>query len=551
MPTDNELLLDYALSTDPAPIPISTAQVTNQARVNISPSASTPVYCNEIQVAVPVGSDAPSLFIPNTPVGSVNTNKWNPPTQLLQKGSELWAGLDTNQDYATFTYTCDSIDSLINYNLVFGVFGAVDGAVGDVEIGIRECSGTDPKNLTPKTGNFPLSKACPDFYLKNLVATTPDAPTVPSTDFADGAPIRLAWESNGTYFQLFMAGQTAPIYSGTATTCTLSGGVSRDTTFVLAASMTGSPGQDTPQDGYQPIYLYDSLTVSVSNPVLTPTSVTVSDTLDVTGTSTLGTTNTGALTSSSATVSGALQASSLATGGTLNVSGSATIGQATVNGTLNATGSASLNNLTVNGLSATSGPVSLFGGSGKLVNAEEDQNQYNSTNLYEVFTDGFVVAQVRSPGNSNDLSFAYACIQPCWGPDDGFWVTGGTVGSFDKSIGVMNNNPNAITLPVKAGTFFIYTYTNASNNQADSPVEIWWYPMGGPSSGEETIRMLPAEELADAPPPPTPPNFSALVDREEQAAAAATDFIDRLTEALQASLTDETRADLTRLLRRL
>ncbi|MER5465487.1 hypothetical protein ABT010_33320 [Streptomyces sp. NPDC002668] len=561
MPSDDKLLLDYALSTDPTPVPVSTAQVTSRVRVNISPSTSAQVYCDEIKIAVPVGSGPLSLFS-SAPDGSVNTNTWAETTGAAQKGSDLWPGLDPDQDYVPLTFSCDVSDSLIDYNLVFGVFGAVNEAVGDVRIMIRESSRTDSTDpFTPKQGSLWLRKAYPDFYLKNLVAATPDAPTVPSTDFPNGAPIRLAWESNGTFFQLFMAGETTPVYSGTETTCTLEDGVSRDSTFVLAASMTGSPGQDTPQGGYQPIYLYESLTVSVSNPDLTPTSVTVSDTLDVTGTSTLGTTNTGALTSASATVSGALQAGSLATGGTLNVSGSATVGQATVtgelsvqggstlngatvNGTLNGTGSASLNNLTVSGLSGSSGPVALLG-TGVMLAQDTSIPQAG----VEAHTDGFALAQVLIPSDVSKSSFAYGLINTVgtW-----FQVQGGTVGSFGSAWSdVMAFNPNAITVPIQAGTQWWYTAGNCNGNQQDSPIQIWWFPMGSNPSGEQTFRILSSEELADAPPPPVTPSFNAFVAREEQVAAAAADFVDRLAEALEASLADGTRADLARLLHQL
>lgn len=76
------LLLDYAFSTDPAPIQVSTAQVASRARVNISvapKTPGTPVFCSKIAVAVPVDSGTPSgdsLFA-QPPAGSVSTGKWS------------------------------------------------------------------------------------------------------------------------------------------------------------------------------------------------------------------------------------------------------------------------------------------------------------------------------------------------------------------------------------------------------------------------------------------------------------------------------------------
>ncbi|HEY0037889.1 MAG TPA: hypothetical protein VGB66_14430, partial [Longimicrobium sp.] len=201
---DNGMLLTYGFSADPDPVPISTFQVTNQARVNISVSASQAVYCNQILVAVPVGADQPSLYAA-VPASSSNTNRWSMTSQV-KKGSELWEGLVADQSYSTFIFEAITpSDYLINYNLVFGVFGAVNGIMGTSMVAIQENSGTtsDPNTFSSKHAYYPVQKEFPRFYLQDLVSTTPSAPTVPTTDFANGAPIRLAWESDGTFFQVF------------------------------------------------------------------------------------------------------------------------------------------------------------------------------------------------------------------------------------------------------------------------------------------------------------------------------------------------------------
>jgi hypothetical protein len=510
---DSTMLLDYAFSTDPAPIQISTAQVTSQSRVNIGISAGIPVYCNQISVAVPVGPDADRLYA-QPPAGSTNTKKWAL-TTTQQKGGELWPGLDADKDYTTFTYDChEETDRLIDYNLVFGVFGAVNSEIGDLEIRIQEKSGTtpDPSTFTAKAGSFTLRKDRPEFYLTNLVATTPDSPTAPCTDFANGAPIRLAWESNGTYFQLFVKGQTAPIYAGTATTFTLSGGISRGTTFVLAASMTGSPGQDIPQGGYQPIYLYDSLAVSVSNPVLTPTSVDVS--------------------------------------GSLGVAGASTLNGATVNGTLTGTGSASLNNLVASGGFRAYGRVSLLSAP-TLVNQGPTLPQ---TAVFAI-TDGFAVAKVvQEPGGITNRvsSFAWGSIN-VQGTREWFHVTGGLAmhpDSPNKQFG-MAMNPNTITVPIPASSTWFYKASNLADNSTQTVIQIWWFPIGG-IAAPQSFRTLSAEELAATPPPPPAPDFHAMVaDQDAAATTAATDFVDRLAKAMKTTLSDESRSDLVQSLRQL
>jgi hypothetical protein len=560
-------LLGYSPSTDPIPIAIST-QLTASGRVNISaaPAGSAPVYCNQVVIAVPVGSDAPSLYT-GTPTGSASTGKWAVSTRLV-KGSELWAQAPSDQDYAAFTYDCISAnDYKIDYNLVFGVVGQVDQAVGAATVLIQETSGTgsDPSTFTPKQASLDIDKAWPQFYVTNLAATAPSSPTVPATDFANGAPIAFAWESNGTWFELFMSSQSAPVYAGTATTFTLSSGVSRETTFVLAASMTGSPGQDTPQGGYEPIVLYDALTITVSNPVLAPTSVAVSGTLSASGQTTLGAASAGALTAASATVTGALQAGGVSTGGNLNVggastlaattasgltvNGAATLGSASVSNGLGVSGLASLSAVNVGGaLTARSAPVSMFG-TGTLIAQGNSMGQTIPQTPVLAKTDGFAIAYVVTPGDNGKSSFGYGQIYTIgtW-----FQVLGGTVGSFGSGWSdQMDANPNAITIPVPANTYWYYGGYNWDGAQMSAPIYIYWFPIGGGSSvAEETFYIPSAEEAArlETPPPPPIPDVGALIERRESAAA---EFVARLDEALARDLGENTKAELSELLLRM
>jgi hypothetical protein len=299
---DTPPLLDYRFSPSPDPIQISTPQGPATGRLNIAAlSGKQKVYCSQIVIAVPVGAEAGDLYSA-TPSASVNTPRWGITSTAIKKGTEL--GRDDALDYATFIFDCaNPADYLIDYNLVFGLSGSVATVAGDYAVIVGETSGTtsNPNDFTTKKATFTLRTILPQFYLQNFLAVAPNAPTVPATDFANGADIRFEWESNGTFFQLFKAKEAKPIYAGTATTFTLAGGASRDTSFVLIAWLTGDPGQGT-APGYEPIYLCDSLGITISNPDLTPRSVettgksTVGGDLDVTGNSTLkgtlGVTNT-------------------------------------------------------------------------------------------------------------------------------------------------------------------------------------------------------------------------------------------------------------------
>ncbi|GAA2044375.1 hypothetical protein GCM10009839_54950 [Catenulispora yoronensis] len=322
-------LLDYAFSTAPIPLQVNAPGATATSRVNLAVFNPTPgVLCSQILVAVPVGTGAADLFL-EPPLTSVNTAKWAISSQDVVKGEELGLGEGT---FATIVFQCrDQADYGVGYSLVLSVVGTVNSTVGEFTYMIQEWSGTSPDDLNPKVGTFPLSKQEAVFTLTNFTAVAVDKPTVPGTAFANGQPLRLAWESTGTWFELYAKGNPAPLHAGPETSYELPGGLSADTQFVLVASVTGDPSHDSPSPGYQSIYLYDALTLVVTDPDLTPRTVAAQNTI------TAG----GALTAASATVTGALGAGSATVTGALNT------GSATVTGALT-TGSVTTGGLTAN-----------------------------------------------------------------------------------------------------------------------------------------------------------------------------------------------------------
>ena len=281
----NDCLLTYAAATVPSPVQTSTSQTPATARVNIAAlTGKKTIYCKKVIIAVPVGTDASSLYqeTPSRPTSAVNTTKWTISSLALKTGKELGMG-DDDRTYARFTYECNNLDDyLISYPLVFGLQGVVDLTTGDVSIKIQETSSTDNNDYTAKTCSYTLTKSSPQFYLKNFIATAVGAPTVPASQFANGAPIVFSWESNGTFFQLYMKGEPKPVYSGSATTFTLLEGIKTDTTFILVASVAG--GADSALGDFEPIYLYEALTTTVTNPDLTPETVSAKGNASVEGT---------------------------------------------------------------------------------------------------------------------------------------------------------------------------------------------------------------------------------------------------------------------------
>jgi len=480
-------LLSYLPSTQPSPLRTSTSRSAARGHVLISVSADKPVYCNWIMLAVPVGIGGTALFT-HRPAASTSTGKWTV-TPAVQTGREI--GLDNDDHYATITYDCVSpVDYLIAYDLALGLVGTVNDRPGPATILISENSGTtcDTSAFVTRKSTITLPKVLPDFYLRNFMANSPAMPTVPSTDFQAGAHIEFTWESNGSYFEVFAKGKSKPVHAGTEPRFILRGGVDRDSTFVLVASSSADVVPASEPDDSEPVYLYEALTVTVSDPVLRPSRVDVSDGLTVHGTTTLA-------------------------------------------------------DVTVKGeLTARQAPVAMLGPTGHpLARATHIEP---TTVLAK--TDGFAVARVRAPAQTGKRCFTIAAVGMA---DIWFETLGGTVGAFSTRGGDMYGNPSMICMPVPANSHWYYRGSNDVNNETTTFVEIYWFPMGGPS-GKPTYEVLSGVDAEQAPAPPPVPLHSSPARRDAARSAAATAFLDRLEAALGTDLPVDSKAELANLLTR-
>jgi hypothetical protein len=481
-------LLTYHFSTDPNPLQVSTAQTPATGRVNTGVfnenKQDVSVYCSHIVLAVPVGLDAPSLFAP-TPSGAINTNKWTVISMELKTAVEL--EIQNSQTYATFGYKCVSpTDYLINYNLVFGLSGQINQSAGPVTIYIWETSGTssDPKTFTRKKGAFTLSKALPKFYLQNFVARASDAATVPATDFKSGDQIFFSWESNGTDYQLFMKNQPAPVYHGSQKFFLLTAGVSRETTFILQASVTGDPSQDTPGGGYEPIYLYDSLTITVSNPAglhigsgeSTITNDRVSVVIATKGTDTgIAIAQEGG---SLGSVNLLLQASGAGAyiGTTSNHSLVLRTGDAD-RVSVDKDGTFTANSAHIAGPLSVAGPVSMFG--------KYQPMAFNK--FYTAATDGIVYATTFLVGGHDSSAkpwqgFTHVELEGVLEGSVIARAVGCTTGAFKDYAGYW---PSSLTFPVPKGAEWMVQRVDDPNNQTTPAVAVWWIPLGTTQTSED------------------------------------------------------------------
>lgn len=527
-PQDDPALLTYLSSSSPSLIQISTAQTQVTALLDIA--VTTPpgkaVYCNQIVVAVPIGTDVDDLYTV-TPTAAANTAKWTITSTVVRSGAEL--GLVDDTDYATFTFqTRDPSDNQITYNLAFSIEGQVNQTTGDFQVLIQETSGasSDPGKFTSKQVTLSLTKYSPQFYLQNLVATAPATPTVPATEFSNGQPIVFSWESNGTYFQLYLKNQTAPVYAGTGTTYTLTGGVATDSTFFLVASMMGGSAPDPGSGGYEPIYLYDAITITITNPALTPSSAAISGNASVTGT--LGVTGATTLGNASVTgtlgVSGPASMSAINVSGALGVSGTSSLANTSINGTLGVSGTASLGSGSIAGTLGVSGATTLNGGFYAMAGVFGALNTARGVNpgSYQASTDGIVVGVVRFPPNDS----GHLCVTWIWGSNsDGVSVmaTGGNVGGFDSSWNKWQfSNGQTFAFPVRRGTTWSVSVSNGDKNQVNAPTAFYFIPLGTPPSGEAFTR------IGDPPPAPAVSGVQRTTRKSEEPLVKLVDVIEVL-----------------------
>jgi len=324
------LLLSYTQSTLPWPLEVSTA-AGSAGKIFFAVAGTPDVLCKTIVISVPVGElDGEVYSATPIPTISINTANWSPSAPQITPGDDL--GYKSGVSYAVFTLTNQVAGFVVTDPFKVTISGNVNTVTGEAGVELKELSSPvlQPAYLV-RAGSFTFSKAFPVFYARNFIAASPGTPTIPATEFANGAGFMLAWESNGAYFELYQKAISRPIYQGIATTYTITGGIATDSTFILVANW----GEET---------LCESITITVSNPDITPKTIVASGNASVGGTLSV----TGNTTLSKATIADTNINGALSVNGTANLQ-TTNIGTNTVNANLAVNGSITANQLTVSG----------------------------------------------------------------------------------------------------------------------------------------------------------------------------------------------------------
>jgi hypothetical protein len=330
------------------------------------------------------------------------------------------------------------------------------------------------------------------FFLENFRALGPDGVT-PRSRFANGEKIALAWDSNGTAFKVY-AGQDNKPVTTTARSCTMPGR-SDTTTFILEATVTGGSRSGTPQEGFETVTLYQALTVVVSNPDLTPSSLTAG-TLTVAGASTLK----GDASLGNASVGGALGVT-----GAASLKGGATASALTVQGASTFGGAATLGSASVSGALKVSGPTTLAAATAATITVQQqlavlNPRQVFAPNSYTANVDGILTGQVGN-GGSDPASRSVTWITGSTNTGLVAQATGGNVCQWRSGNDTyMASNPNAFALPVLRGTSFTVGVKQGNNNQVNAPTTFWYFPFGTTASVDVLSELEASSAGATIPP---------------------------------------------------
>lgn len=268
------MLLQYIPTTQPAPLQIDPAH----GKIIITiPVPKQTVYCNNIVLGIPYGTDENALTVNPLDVSNLS----------VSPSSKWQVGLGRSQDYnlggdvAAFVFSTISPDSdLINYPITIAIDDfVVNNVTGEFTIQIIETSGTEKDNYSKKNGFIKLNKAAyQQFYVNNFRAARSDGSGIVVAEADYNTRVILNWEgSDNQYYIIY--NQNPPINLQGNTSWT-SPNLTEDTVFILHATQQSSlqQKQDTLGDP-QTLDIYQSIIVRVKTPDVSLNTLQVAHTI--------------------------------------------------------------------------------------------------------------------------------------------------------------------------------------------------------------------------------------------------------------------------------
>jgi hypothetical protein len=450
--SDANILLTYSVATTPSPIQVS-PQSGDPMKATLTivannPDGATPVYVQQLTIALTVGKDAASLVAPGTTFKAMVSSA-NPGWQISDPTVDGIVTI-TPISGGTVTVTTDGI-TIVLYDII------VNKTVGTTQIVISEEASTssigpfDPNALGVYEGKFPYAFFAGDFHATAIQVNNGGQTTLAWIG-SQNATYTILWGANTQDVSSVRSWQTPKLYD--------------TTTFYLQVSFT--------QQG-ETVVQYFSLTVAVANPSIVATTLevlntaTMDSTLTTKGNTTLqgtltvpaGTTTLRDAVANSMTVHGTASSSLLTSGG------------------VQSTSYANLVNLTVTGNFTLNSPATMF------TNVQSIAGNRN----YYAQTDGFIIAAVQA----NGIDYTQSCLGWAYvnSGDVSYWCTGGNF----NSLAGRTNTSNMCIAPVRRGRYCAVGYQNANGISVAPYYYFWWIPMGtgNVSTSGETLVMSDEE----------------------------------------------------------
>jgi len=240
-------LLDYQLLSSPEALETG---ATSTLYILIKAPQGQTVLCSSVLVTVPYGNTVNALF-QSTPTAKIDQGQ----------GWQLIGSNAPHPDKAVFSLNNTNPGSKVDGVIMLKIQGQIQNQMGLASIDISEKSENTAAPGTPsftvKNTTISAYKSASPLFLSNFMASDPQQPLVPKTDYENGQQLQLNWDSNASHFEVYQGGDDKPLYSGEASQFTTS--LTRATTFTLKARSEGNEA-----------VLYRTLSIFVTNPDLTP-----------------------------------------------------------------------------------------------------------------------------------------------------------------------------------------------------------------------------------------------------------------------------------------
>lgn len=258
--SENTTLLDYAVSTDPNPVQVSSldgASSIAALTIVVSNGTSAVLYCNEISVALRIGNTASDLAESSSAIHCSAPDGWKIDESKSGNGVFVFVPVNSNR-------IAENGLAFHFYNIV------VNTVVGVTLLGLGELSSSDGTTFQERSSTYQVAKFPYNFFVRNFTTGTPQ--------ISNGQSVTLTWiGSDNAVYSILYQEQSVDV---TNVRRWQSPPLTRDTTFLLKVKVNVQG---------ELVETQLSTSVNVLNPDIQATTLTVLESALIGSTSAPGT----------------------------------------------------------------------------------------------------------------------------------------------------------------------------------------------------------------------------------------------------------------------